>query len=373
MNPVQMENLQCSWITRKKLISMALRRFCVFCGNAPEDKNREDVVPTWLQELTGNPSRTANWTSSNGSHQFSFSSFKFPACTDCNTAFSETEGKVKQIFENLQKVIFLSEGDMDLLLDWFDKVRIGLWLGLKYIGKATEGHERHFHILDRVGKKDRSLHIYKTDEPLKRLNFFGVGNKPFDHIPSSFVMIVNDLVFINTSYDFLYSKSLGFPYPVDSNHDLVDGKVLSSYKFVSGTGIAKFRIAPIPELPPTLSIYQAILPQPNQNFMPSKMLLPGSTTKSVIFVKFENKIKQLEGSHVIKFYTYKDIEPCLKVYHNSFNSWIKTFRYLIKITKKNIAMKENEKSIKKWLRIMYLDIQVIFYRKRIRAFFGLPH
>jgi hypothetical protein len=38
-------------------------KFCVFCGEKPENKNKEHIIPKWLIELTGNPNRQANFGS----------------------------------------------------------------------------------------------------------------------------------------------------------------------------------------------------------------------------------------------------------------------------------------------------------------------
>jgi hypothetical protein len=32
-------------------------KICIFCGNPPQGKNKEHVIPQWLIRLTGKPSR----------------------------------------------------------------------------------------------------------------------------------------------------------------------------------------------------------------------------------------------------------------------------------------------------------------------------
>lgn len=56
---------------------------------------------------------------------YSLSAFTFPACTACNSEFSALEASAKSIVENLLALQPVSAGDFDILLDWFDKVRVG--------------------------------------------------------------------------------------------------------------------------------------------------------------------------------------------------------------------------------------------------------
>jgi len=79
-------------------------KFCVFCGKRPEGKNKEHVLPRWLLELTGDPTRPANFglDLSAGSEypklrQYAFSQFQFPACENCNQIYSALEGSAKVI------------------------------------------------------------------------------------------------------------------------------------------------------------------------------------------------------------------------------------------------------------------------------------
>ena len=74
-----------------------MEKVCIFCGERPESKNLEHVLPRWLIELTGNPKRRARFgyrRSVEGrpvERSFAFDAFKFPSCTECNQRFGELE------------------------------------------------------------------------------------------------------------------------------------------------------------------------------------------------------------------------------------------------------------------------------------------
>ena len=63
--------------------------------------------------------------------RFDWSSLVFPSCKRCNDKYSRLENQVKELVirlvarEPIKVVQYLP------VLDWFDKVRIGLWLGYR--------------------------------------------------------------------------------------------------------------------------------------------------------------------------------------------------------------------------------------------------
>jgi hypothetical protein len=121
------------------IIDSEMDRVCVFCGNQPEIRTLEHVVPRWLIELTGDPKRIARFGYrhlENGNivqRYYSFDAFKFPACKSCNETYGILEENVKKIIIRILAEEALSELEFNTLLDWFDKVRIGLWLGYRYL------------------------------------------------------------------------------------------------------------------------------------------------------------------------------------------------------------------------------------------------
>lgn len=103
---------------------------------------------------------------------------------------------------------------MNALLDWFDKVRIGLWLGYFNLDDFMRVDPK-FHISQRLAAKDRVLFVYKSDVESKGLIMTGIQSPVFRMIPSCFGLCVNDTFFLNASFDSLVSRRLGFPFIAD--------------------------------------------------------------------------------------------------------------------------------------------------------------
>lgn len=246
-----------------------MKKFCVFCGKKPEEKNKEHIIPQWLIKMTGNPKRAMNLGVDLNQFEkdgtlklrtFSFNSFHFPACEKCNSDFSKLETKVKGYFKRLFENDYFTNDEIDTLLDWFDKVRIGLWLGSLTLNKAVDLVEPKFHIKNRMGKRDRCLFIYETDEkPWKGIQFIGFNSPGFHFIPSCFTLRVNNIYFFNYSFDFLLLKNMGFPYPSQFKNNEIDTR---KYDIEISEGIEKIRTPLIPQkfMRASSQIYQPIIP-----------------------------------------------------------------------------------------------------------------
>lgn len=197
-------------------------KFCVFCGEKPEEKNVEHVIPKWLIELTGKPKRKAYFGYQHEikpypkRRTFSFDAFKFPSCTSCNQKYSDLEATTKSIIEKILVSNPLSATDFNILLDWFDKVRVGLWLGFQYLDKNPAGITPKFYIEKRIGVNDRMLAIFKTANDIKGMNYIGCDLPSFTYTPSCFSIRINNFWFLNMSYNDLFSRRIGFPYPMES-------------------------------------------------------------------------------------------------------------------------------------------------------------
>lgn len=209
---------------------MASQRICIFCGRSPEDKNNEHPLPRWLLEMTGDPNRVVR----HGVHwetrkpfEFAFDAFQFPACRKCNDEYSKLETSAKVIVEEIAQRKAVSPSNYVLLLDWLDKVRIGLWLGHNYLQGAPLSPT--FTINSRVGTKDRMVAIYAFLDQRDGLNTWGPESPLFHFKPSVFSMRVNKVVFLNASWDWMCSSRCGYPFPqeiVYSNE--VEGMWLAS-------------------------------------------------------------------------------------------------------------------------------------------------
>lgn len=233
-----------------------MAKFCIFCGEHPIDKNKEHIIPQWLIKMTGDPKRPAILGVKDGKEiKISWMNYVFPACTVCNSEFAEIEGRVKSILTKLLEEKPINHAEMDLFMDWLDKVRIGIWLGqAQLLGRKIDPN---FYINSRVGDKDRLLLIYKIDDNEKGIKLIGAHSAIFEYVPSCFSLIINNLVFFNYSKEFILAKNLGFPYLDDYSYNsnfeihvenLLKGKYELTYPILNGQIIK-----------PCIKFYQSIL------------------------------------------------------------------------------------------------------------------
>jgi hypothetical protein len=191
-----------------------MQRICIFCGEPPEDKNKEHPLPRWLLAMTGDPNRVVRhgYRWSDGKiFEFSFDSLVFPACSRCNERFSAFEGHAKAVIETLCRKEALSAENYVFLLDWLDKVRIGLWLGYRYLQQNP--FPPNFTINSRLGTKDRMVAVYPLADHQKGLNTWGPESRLFQIKPSVFTLRINNILLLNASWDFMCASRCGYPYP----------------------------------------------------------------------------------------------------------------------------------------------------------------
>lgn len=193
-----------------------MEKFCVFCGQAPEEKNREHVIPRWLIEMTGDPKRIARFgvtfQKPFRSREFSFDALVFPACSSCNSRFGALEERIKPLLPKLLSCAPISSNDLISLLDWLDKIRVGLWLGYLYLDKNPLGITPTFHIESRLGRSDRMVSIVRADHQVEGVTFLGPMFKGYHLSPTCFAIRINALWLVNAAGVSLCSQRLGFPY-----------------------------------------------------------------------------------------------------------------------------------------------------------------
>lgn len=210
-----------------------MEKKCIFCGEKPEEKNKEHVIPRWLIELTGDPKRAFSvgpfWNQKSVFLTFAADQFQFPSCEKCNNDYSKLEVCAKSAIEKMLIGQQLVLNDLIALLDWFDKVRIGLWLGYRYLDKNSWGIIPNYYINSRIAKADRLLAIYKLSEVSKGINFAGINSPIFAHNPTMFVLRINDLVYYNVSGTSLISKRIGFPF-CSSQEVFEDGRNIVNWE-----------------------------------------------------------------------------------------------------------------------------------------------
>ncbi len=287
------------------------QRFCIFCGKAPENKNKEHVLPQWLLEFTGDPSRVVNhgtnWETGK-LLSFSWDSFVFPACKDCNDQYHVLEGQASSIMKSICQDEPINSYEYIKLLDWFDKVRIGLWLGWRYHQGLTD-LPRNFAISDRIAKKDRMIAVYPIgDHQPDGLNYFGPESPVFDTHPCAFALRVNNRLFINASWDWMCSKECGWPYPKKKQVLLDHGGMLhvSEFEATCSVDLSSWDFLP----KPSVMLFQPIVHRSinggyltAQNFSDSanNQMISGPWGYGKLFRKTKNKVEILSPSDCFSF------------------------------------------------------------------------
>lgn len=232
-----------------------MKKLCIFCGEKPNNKTKEHIIPQWLIKMTGKQNRVTQISVKNGkSINFPWMKYTFPACDACNTRYSSLEAKVKCIMTNLLGDKKFSQTDIVDLLDWFDKVRVGIWLG-KLILKQ-ENFEPNFHINQRIGTSDRFLIISRSIEEVKGITITGTESHAFTFSPTCFALTINHLTFISCSSAFLLTKNMGFPYADILTYQ---EKSITINKMLAGLQNLCLPLLPTKVVSPSVKMYQTIL------------------------------------------------------------------------------------------------------------------
>lgn len=291
---------------------MKKKKYCVFCGEEPQNKNKEHVLPQWLLKMTGAPKRVVNFGYNYANEKeikFDWSSFVVPSCESCNAEYSKLEIRAKGYVERLLQRDALTAADYIDFLDWLDKVRVSVWLAYHTIQGNPTGIEPQFHVNSRIGKKDRMLAIYSIPGHAEGLNAIGAESLCFHTNPTCFGLRVNDLFIINMSSDYLFSNRCGFPYPKKMETNL-DGEnafslLLSDFKT---TRRIKHPLIRKKIIKPSIHLYQPIMVKDDNGIFQSGFLgnynmydsfidrhtvSGGSTGKGVLFSQSLDRVEPI--------------------------------------------------------------------------------
>lgn len=305
-----------------------MKQLCIFCGEKPIAKNKEHVIPLWLISMTGDPNRNINLgfdarhftaTGEFKIRSFSFDQFQFPACSDCNCEFSGLESRAKQYMLRLFEKDYFTNVEIDDFLDWFDKIRIGLWLAYITLDETIKDVVPKFHIKKRIGHRDRCLFIYELkDDGSKGVQFLCCNSPGFQFIPSCCTLRVNNVYFYNYSFDFLFSHKIGFPYPtVFANTDTVERH--TQIELEHGSQKIVEPLLPFKVLKAATYIYQPIIPKEvlgtdlEKEFYKNQYVLDntlkGKVEKGSVFY-FDQKLIKLDDQTELQLYSEsQDLNP----------------------------------------------------------------
>ncbi|MFK4492533.1 hypothetical protein [Bradyrhizobium sp. USDA 336] len=191
---------------------------CVFCGTAvgKSARSREHIIPMWLLRATGDPHRKIKIESDpvTGADVLRpASTFHFPACEPCNAKYGKTlEKRAKKAVESLMAGKSLEVSECYWLLDWLDKVRVGLWLGYNMLHK--EEFAPKFRIDQRIGIKDRIAVIsVDRNDTTKGFGFGGLDNQIFRTSQAGMFFRINNIRILSLSFDGMISRFAGMPFP----------------------------------------------------------------------------------------------------------------------------------------------------------------
>lgn len=199
-----------------KNVKPGVPKECVFCGSRPESKTKEHVLPKWLIEYTGDKKReidlhvsTSLWEQKK--QTLAFDNLVFPACEECNNSFSVMEQEVQKIFYNLSDGLKINNDEAEILLDWFDKIRVGMWLGGLMWSSNWMGIAPNYRIVKRNGLTDRIIYIGCSQEKASGLNFSNITDPIFMGNPQFFLMRVNNHSFLSLSGVGIAGGAMGLP------------------------------------------------------------------------------------------------------------------------------------------------------------------
>lgn len=283
-----------------------MEKVCVFCGGKPVSKTKEHVVPKWLIELTGSPDRLCYWgidlrKRGRPLRKFAAKNLHFPACDECNNESGELESQTKAILQKILENTPVDGKEIDTFLDWIDKIRMGLWLGMRYLDDNFWRVDPAYFIRKRIGVADRMVAIHVCSGKKRLLLFSGIQTPGFNYMPSCFAFSINDFVFFNASTDYLFSRRIGFPYPEEIFMTGEPGHMLYAVE------PARKRIMkPIIRrslYPPVLSLYQPVVrkgvlqrfPEYYEDDYVTERMLIKEKGKGKILVERRNDIEWLSG------------------------------------------------------------------------------
>jgi hypothetical protein len=295
---------------------MTSNRFCVFCGNPPEKKNREHILPQWLLELTGDPKRVVNFGTNykNGrTIRFDWLNFCVPACESCNTEYSDLEDRAKSYVLRLTAREALSSIEYSDFLDWLDKVRIGIWVAYHFIQGNPTHIEPSFHIKTRIAQKDRMVAIYPIAGDGIGLNAFGVESLVFHSQPSCFALRVNNLLILNMSADYLISARCGFPFP-KSRYTTLDGDnpYLMHMSDFQITRRVKHPLLRSAIAKPSIHLYQPIMQKSSDGRFQSGFL--GDYNSFDSYLAHHTMPPNPSGKGILYFQHQDSVEPIIDIY-----------------------------------------------------------
>ncbi|MBU4354850.1 MAG: hypothetical protein KJ822_05825, partial [Proteobacteria bacterium] len=331
-----------------------MEKFCVFCGNKPDSKNMEHIIPKWLIELTGDLHRKISLGYDFNKdeptiREFSFNSFRFPSCKACNSRFGNLEGLTKPIIIKMLGKNPISDIEINILLDWLDKIRIGLWLAFHYLDKNYFGIDPNYYISFRNAATDRMVAIYYTNKDMQRINFIGVNVPIFYYNPCCFTFCINNLILFNMSTQFLFARRIGFPFP-ESMFQMENGKM--EVNIVRGLHRFILPLIKRPFIKPCSEFYQPMFG--HQEYQPIRNIFYDNEFVRKYSMDWEKGIGKVFIQEDKSLSVYPNEEDCIwqpeEIYEREYldhKLGIQTLEFQIYLSKLGPSIEKLPKEIKK--------------------------
>jgi hypothetical protein len=223
------------------------------------------------------------------------------------------EDSAKEIVEHLLQGTPVTSRHYVILLDWLDKVRIGLRLGYFYLHRNPMRLSPRYHIESRIGRKDRMLAIYTFGTYHKALNARGAETPSFQLSPTCFSLNINCIHILNMSWDYMCSARCGFPFPRKMVMDL-DGERMVECSDYTASHKIKHPILRRRIIKPSMHIYQPILQRPlqGQDEWVKSMLIHDSEHQGMLIRQYDSHtevIKSLDSLLEYNEVTGRDCKP----------------------------------------------------------------
>jgi hypothetical protein len=177
---------------------------CIFCGHIPDRPTEEHPIPRWLIRMTGKMDRAAYFGKVHRPGQQPklvgqpWGRFNFPACEICNKTFGLMEEMARPAVEQLSSSGALTTYQIEDLIDWLDKLRLGCWLSQLHMEQNRYQIKPKFFINDMVGRCDSFLWVFVARESFGFLNAI-TGGPEFVLLPSSFAIFINNVAIVQYS------------------------------------------------------------------------------------------------------------------------------------------------------------------------------
>jgi hypothetical protein len=186
-------------------LTVSARRYpCPFCGKplSKGKKNFEHIIPKWLVKEADLLKRLMPIYIGGRQKEVPMKDIGLQSCIECNQKFSDLESKARDAFMKLAHSSSIDSSDTELLLNWLDKIRVGMWLWTLQIYKDKFRVKPTFGINLRTRQKDRifSFVRYAKSEDQKGLGFFGIG-KAYMFMPTTLGLHIHNIFIISASHD----------------------------------------------------------------------------------------------------------------------------------------------------------------------------